>query len=458
VSEDKTTTTRPASKGAVDPDEMIATLTVVHHPDMDQVGARRTLPDGATLVLGRSAKTSLPGVFDDEKTSRRHVQISRVGQSLRVEDLDSRNGTFVGGERISETALQLGDVVQVGNIVCLIHSAPRRFTEPRHPTMAGISAGLARVIKDIALVAPRDTAVMIVGETGTGKELVAQAIHDASSRRGKFVPVNCASLTETLLASELFGHTRGAFTGADTTRSGLVETARSGTLFLDEVADASSSLQASLLRLLEAGEYRRVGSDRTLTTDARFIGASQPSIEDAVEEGAFRRDLWTRLARWVIRVPALRERPEDIPLLAQRFVQHYGTTHTRLSPELAALLIRGRWPGNIRELQAICERLVVSAEGAEFLEPHGWLVEELAPPRSAQSGDDWGGAEVNPAAPVKKSRRRAPPTQRPSKEELEALLRRHDGSIRAVAKEIGVVRRTVYRWVESLGIDLETLR
>ena len=453
MSDDKTTTTRPASRDRVNPDERVPTLTVVHHLDMALVGARRAIPDGATLTLGRSSKTSLPGIFDDEKVSRQHVQITRLGQALRIKDLDSRNGTFVGGERVSDSVLQLGDVVQVGNIVCLVHAAPRRFKEPNHPTMIGISAGLTRVLKDIALVAPRDTAVMILGETGTGKELVAKAIHDASTRRGAFVPVNCASLTETLLNSELFGHTRGAFTGADATRTGLVETARGGTLFLDEIADASPGLQASLLRLLEAGEYRRVGSDRILNTDARFVAASQPTVEDAIEAGEFRRDLWTRLGRWVIRVPALRERPEDIPLLADHYVRHFGGPQLRVAPELAALMMRARWLGNVRELQAICERLVVSAEGEDVLEAKPWLIAEISPQ----------GALTRPtseeaALPAARLSRRRAPTRRPSRDELEEMLRRHSGSIRAVAHEIGVVRRTVYRWVEALEIDLEHLR
>lgn len=335
----------------------------------------------------------------------------------------------------------------------------------------GNSPPIERLRTEIVRVQNTDATILVRGETGTGKELVAQAVHERSGRKGQLVALNCAGVSDTLLQSELFGHRRGAFTGAQTSRRGLVDAARGGTLFLDEIADASPSFQASLLRLLETGTYRPVGSDETLEADVRFVAASQPLIYDAVEKGSFRTDLWMRLSRWVIRLPALRDRPEDVPILARHFVeQQTGDPEALpLAVELVAEMVRHPWPGNVRSLQSFIQRAVVTArsEGAELLELTPELSSELELAKNvlpsgradghSQTTDPRGSGGASAQGDS------APPghrrfTERPEAADLEGVLREHRGSVRAAAKEYGVDRKTIYRWIKALEIDLEATR
>ena len=291
--------------------------------------------------------------------------------------------------------------------------------------------------------------MLVVGETGTGKELVAEAIHAASGRRGKLVTVDCAGMADSLLASELFGHVRGAFTGAQERRAGLVEAARGGTLFLDEVGDASSRLQASLLRLLETTSFRPVGSDHPNVAEVRFVAACQPSALEVDGGDGLRGDLRARLARWVIELPPLRKRAEDIPILARHFARSYADRPLSISAELALALMRYKWPHNIRELQAVIEQAVVSDSPDDQLERTAWLAARL----------EWG------ASPVPDPGTRSPPSEgvswvvkrqrvRPDRTDLTDALSQHGGSVRAVAGALGVSRKTVYRWLRALDIDV----
>lgn len=234
----------------------------------------------------------------------------------------------------------------------------------RFDNLIGSSPGMVAVYKMIARVAPTDSTVLIQGESGTGKELVARAIHTNSPRNsGPFVPVDSGALTESLLESELFGHERGAFTGAIASRKGLLEKAHMGTIFFDEMATISPALQSKLLRVLEEREVRRVGGGEPTRVDVRVIAASNKNLKQLVEAGNFREDLFYRLNVVTINIPPLRERPEDIPLLAQYFVQKYGANQekrvTGISPEAMDLLSRYTWPGNVRELEHVIERAIV---------------------------------------------------------------------------------------------------
>ena len=235
--------------------------------------------------------------------------------------------------------------------------------------IVGDSAPLRSALRCLAQVAPLDTTVLLLGETGTGKELFASALHEASRRRGKpLVRVNCAALPPTLIESELFGHERGAFTGASALRHGRFELADGGTILLDEVGDLALELQAKLLRVLQEGEFERVGSSKTRRVDVRVIAATHVDLEAAVVEGHFRADLYYRLSVFPVRLPALRERPEDIPTLVQFFIQRHqrdlGRRITSVSPEAMAALQRYDWPGNIRELENVVARAIIrSADG-----------------------------------------------------------------------------------------------
>ena len=259
-----------------------------------------------------------------------------------------------------------------------IQQAIARDEIARHPNgdtgthnfeeIVGTSAALTAVLKQVEVVAPTESTVLILGETGTGKELIARAIHTASSRsRRPFVKLNCAAIPTGLLESELFGHEKGAFTGAIAQRIGRFELADGGTIFLDEVGDIPLELQTKLLRVLQEREFERLGSTRTLRTDARLIAATNRELQKMVEQQKFREDLFYRLNVFPIYVPALRERSEDIPLLVNHFVQRFARRMNRtietIPAETMAVLTRYPWPGNIRELQNLIERAVILSHG-----------------------------------------------------------------------------------------------
>jgi two-component system NtrC family response regulator len=256
----------------------------------------------------------------------------------------------------------------------------------RDRELIGESARVREIQRLIRQVAPTDTTVLITGETGTGKEVVARAIQRASSRAAQpFVPVHCAALAEGVLESELFGHERGAFTGAVSARRGRFELAQAGTLFLDEIGEISPAVQVKLLRAIETRSFERVGGETTIETDARLIAATNRDLETAIRTGTFREDLYYRLNVVRIHIPPLRERRDDIPLLAaaclHRCAVRMNRPTARLAPHTLELLVRYRWPGNVRELENLLERAIVISEGAEI--GSGSLPLELQQPDSA---------------------------------------------------------------------------
>ena len=277
-----------------------------------------------------------------------------------------------------------------------IHQAIARDHTARQPNgdtgthnfeeIVGTSAALKAVLKQVGVVAPTESTVLILGETGTGKELIARAIHAASSRsRRPFVKLNCVAIPTGLLESELFGHEKGAFTGAIAQRIGRFELADGGTIFLDEVGDIPLELQTKLLRVLQEREFERLGSTRTLRTDARLIAATNRELRKMVEQRKFRDDLFYRLNVFPIYVPALRERSEDIPLLvnhfAQRFARRMNRTIETIPAETMAVLTRYPWPGNIRELQNLIERAVILSHGPVLQVPLQDLDNRTSPRR-----------------------------------------------------------------------------
>jgi two-component system response regulator HydG len=244
----------------------------------------------------------------------------------------------------------------------------RQLAQLQIPDLVGGSPSMQRLMEMIALVAPSEATVLITGESGTGKGLVARAIHAVSSRRAKpLIEVNCAAIPETLIESELFGHEKGAFTGADRQRKGRFSMADKGTLFLDEIGELPLSLQAKLLRVLQEGEIQRVGNDVAIPVDVRIIAATNRNIQKMVADGGFREDLFYRLNVMPMEAPPLRERGEDIPLLAQHFLKRLSERNNKavkgITPRAMDLLLRYSWPGNIRELENVMERAVILLQG-----------------------------------------------------------------------------------------------
>jgi two-component system nitrogen regulation response regulator GlnG len=259
--------------------------------------------------------------------------------------------------------------------------------DPSADHIVGLSAAMQKVYKDIGRVAPKDVNVLIRGESGTGKELVARAIYQHSGRHeAPFLAINCAAIPEALLESELFGHEKGAFTGADRKRIGKFEKANNGTLFLDEIGDMTLALQAKILRLLQDGRFERVGGNETITTDVRIVAATNKDLEVAISDGGFREDLYYRLKVFSIHLPPLRERKEDLPRLVEHFVRlfnrEFGRNVTSLPPALMRVLESHNWPGNVRELQTALKYAFVQASG-DVITPE-CLPESV---RSQDSGD-----------------------------------------------------------------------
>jgi two-component system nitrogen regulation response regulator NtrX len=306
--------------------------------------------------------------------------------------------------------------------------------------LLGESAAMARLREEIARVAPTDARVLIVGENGTGKELVARAIHRMSPRADSpLVEVNCAAIPEELIESELFGHRKGSFTGAVEDRRGKFEEADGGTLFLDEVADMSPKTQAKVLRALQEGRFTRVGGEKPISSDARVLSATNKKLADEIRRGAFREDLYFRLAVVPIEVPPLRERLEDVEKLASHFLRQasarFGHKPKRLSPTGVKALQAYAWPGNVRELKNLIERVVILAPG-----------EEIGP-------EDF-------RLPPGESPIPADVSLKDAREDFErryilAALRRHRGNVTRAAEMLDVERSNLYRKLKSYGIEVE---
>jgi transcriptional regulator with PAS, ATPase and Fis domain len=348
------------------------------------------LAQGEEAVVGRTEGTIL---VDSPRVSRRHARFTLQGGRLEVEDLGSRNGTRVGSTvlRGEKRTAGAGDVVKVGPLLVVVATADRAlgWSAPAAPTAAqdaddDATGGEAVVVADPAMVAlhkviervaPTAATVLVVGETGTGKEVIAERIHRRSPRAKKpFVRLNCASLPETLLESELFGHEKGAFTGADRRRAGHFEAASGGTLLLDEIGEMPPALQAKLLRVLESRAVVRVGSSVETPVDTRILCATHRVLEQEVAAGRFRQDLFYRIATFTLEVPPLRARPTEVLLLADAFLRRFAAAAGRpapaLSDEAARVLLAYAWPGNVRELRNAMEHAVVMTDAGVVSPEH----------------------------------------------------------------------------------------
>lgn len=365
-----------------------APIRMVMGKELQRIGHDVTVVDGGKAALAALSESVFDAAIVDLKMPEvdgwgviEHIKKSRVETDIII-------STGHGGIDDAIRALRLGayDFLRKPYKIVEIDSVLNRVAEKRtlsnvahaletelqtirgRTELIGSTPGMLRVRKLVERIAPTDSSVLILGETGTGKELVARSIHEHSMRaKMPFVAVNCGALPENLVESELFGHKKGAFTGADTPRKGLIEVANGGTLFLDELGELDKAMQVKLLRFLESGEVRRVGENESFTVDVRVVCATNRNLEDMVAAGNFREDLFFRVNTFEIRLPALRERKDDIPELARflvaRYMKRQSVPHDFLAPETVELLRAHDWSGNVRELANAIEHAVILSDG-----------------------------------------------------------------------------------------------
>ncbi|MCC6811387.1 MAG: sigma 54-interacting transcriptional regulator [Deltaproteobacteria bacterium] len=392
------------------------------------------VPITETLEIGREATETLGG---DGALSRRHCTIRRERSGLVVEDHASKNGTFVDGARVARSPLAAGSLLRAGASLLIVAPAPPRT--PKDPLLVGVSEPLQRAREAIERLAPSALTVLLIGESGTGKELAAARLHALSGRQGALVPVNAAAITESLAESALFGHERGAFTGATERHAGVFEQAKDGTVFLDEIGELSPALQAKLLRVLEGGDYAPVGSTQRKRSSARVIAATHRSLEAMVEAGSFRGDLYARLAGAVVVMPPLRERRIDVPWLVEHFRR--SSDAPPFSAEAIERLMRHAWPRNVRELRQLVDRLLVEHKNEARIDAEA--LGELTAPAATVAAPE----TATEAAPEPED-----------KAAFEAAVIAHKGNVVRLSKHYARTRKQIYRWCERFGIDLDRYR
>jgi DNA-binding NtrC family response regulator len=358
----------------------VRTIVVEVHGEPSGSGTAPALQrwEGESGTLGTAHDNAL--VLVDEAVSRYHVRLAAATEGIRVSDLGSTNGTFVGDVRIMECVVPQGTLLRLGRTQVAIGkglpTTAELYDHDQLGALRGQTQSMRRLMSQVRRAAQSTVAVLIVGESGTGKELLARAVHDCSPRAAApFVTIDCGAVTPTLVASELFGHEKGAFTGATHTRTGAFEACNGGTIFLDEIGELPPELQPALLGVLERRRFCRVGGRKEIHVDVRVVAATNRDLRADVNAGKFRLDLYHRLAVVSLEVPPLRERVKDIPLLVEHFAReegHEGPVSAVIPDETLAQLLRYRWPGNVRELKNYVQATVAMGEPIE-------LRDEVAP-------------------------------------------------------------------------------
>jgi transcriptional regulator of aromatic amino acid metabolism len=407
-----------------------------------------TLGRDARRELKRHGKTASISVPDHEM-SRKHFAVRRQATCWDVADLASKNGILLNGEPTQLTTLTDGDVIEAGGTLLMFREdggGPDGDTdrdlaaEPTTPlAFRTVSAELEHRISQLTRIARAGVAVLIRGETGTGKELIARAIHDVSARRGPFVPINCGALPRTLIESELFGHKRGAFSGAHEDRDGLVRRAHGGTLFLDEIAELPEESQVALLRVLQEGEVRPVGASDAVKVDIRIVAATHQDIPARIADGRFRQDLYARLAGFEMALPALRDRREDLGTLIAAILPRVAPQPERITLHRTAAraLLRYAWPLNIRELEQALRAAVALADTGELrLEHLPEAIRTYAPPGLSSMRLE----------------------ERVLRDRVIELLREHGGNVSAVGRAMGKAPIQIRRWCHRMQIELSQFR
>ncbi len=406
--------------------------------------------------IGKSEDNDL--VLRDETVSRAHCEILREARGYLLRDLGSTNGTLLDGAEIREAFLRPGAIVTVGQLelkvrTCSEHLEVRPSEQQRFGEAVGQSLPMRRVFGLLERLAPSDATVLLGGETGTGKEIVARAIHEASPRRGRpLVVVDCGAVVANLIESELFGHEKGAFTGATSTRQGAFERAHGGTLFLDEIGELPLDLQPKLLRVLEQRAFRRVGGSEEHRVDIRVVAASKRNLLAEVERGKFREDLYFRLAVVPIEIPPLRERIDDLPVLVGALLAALSAEEPNAPPLTIArtaldALAGHDWPGNVRELRNVLARAAYMTRAAGDSE----IGVGLVPVGSVLGGDsDLVGSTFDLGLSYRETKARF--EEAFEKRYVAWLLEHHRGNISAAARSAGMDRKYLHKLAKKHGV------
>jgi len=428
--DDRTRVIQAPHAGGLRSSEVV--LSVLAGPDTGRLVSARG--PGAALRLGRGPDNDL--VLHDEGVSRQHAIVEAAGGKLILRDLESTNGTIVNGVQVRSCELHSGEVIRCGRSAVRVsfreetlHLPPG--SEDRLDEIWGRSPAMRKLYTLVRRIAPSPLPVLVLGETGTGKELVARALHRLSPRASQpFVALNCAALPRELIESELFGHERGAFTGATGQRKGAFELASGGTLLLDEIGELSLDLQPRLLRAVETGAFRRVGGSEEVRVTVRVVAATNRDLAHEVEAGRFRQDLYYRLYGLSLVLPPLRERADDILFLADIFLAGLGGGAT-LSPPAVRRLTAYHWPGNVRELRFAVERAVTLSTTPELGEE---AFDTLKAPTTT----------APPGSPLD--------LETSERVAIERALREHPGNKRAAAAALGIAYSTLYEKLRKYGL------
>ncbi len=410
--------------------------------------------EGERLAIGKSSSNDI--VLTHQTVSRSHCEILREGQGYVLKDLGSTNGTLLDGAEVREAFLKPGAVLTVGEVELKVRTFSERIEvlpseRTRFGGVVGRSQGMREIFGLLERLAPSDATVLLGGETGTGKDAMARAIHQASKRKERpFIVVDCGAVVANLIESELFGHEKGAFTGASERRRGAFELADGGTLFLDEIGELPLDLQPKLLRALEARSFRRVGGNTELSVDIRVIAATKRNLSVEVDRGKFREDLYFRLAVVPVDLPPLRERKEDLPLLVEHLLEGIqagdpDAGELRMAEAAVEALAGHDWPGNVRELRNVLARAAFLARTGDGEIRLGHV------PVGAPVG---GGSGIAPTFDPQMSYRdtKSAFEQEFERRYVEWLLERHDGNISAAARSADMDRKYLHKLAKKHGV------
>jgi sigma-54 dependent transcriptional regulator, acetoin dehydrogenase operon transcriptional activator AcoR len=416
-------------------------------------------PDGRSILELR---------VPDRRVSSAHAKLSKRPEGWVLEDTGSKNGTFLDDERLAEPAILAdGQMFEVGHTFLMFYAG--RPAGPIEPidmysdrvhapvgSLGTLSSVLARRFVELSRIARTDTPILLLGESGTGKEVVSRAVHAMAGRAGDFVPVNCGALPDTLIESELFGHRKGAFSGAAIDRQGLVPSADKGTLFLDEIGDLPLEVQPSLLRVIQEREVTPLGAVRPVKLDLRVVSATHRDLSTAVAAGAFRADLYARLAGFVLELPPLRHRREDLGILIGTLLRRLAGPEVEelaLERDAGRALLRHPWPLNVRELESALKSALGLRSDNLLRLAHlpGAVQASVAGPAASASSSGISSSDITDATP-------ATPLEERRRARLVALLTEHTGNVAAVARALGKQRTLVHRWLRRYGIDPDSFR